>query len=209
MAIDMNEHQTTLSAFTLKPIYVDETGSLCTIERTEDTKKVNMLKSKRKSANKDSAQQSFLIAILIRNGFYIKIKRLYKRGKTTAQIFVIERIAKEGKTYFDSSKNRDPTVDQKTRRRNADALTNKALMDIAVYYCKTYLEEKKGKSARKSVKMVRFSSAQVDGKDYNLDQIEYIGMITNQLILDIMSRTSSGIELDAYDSRFGSVFSLL
>ncbi|ELP91032.1 hypothetical protein EIN_267480 [Entamoeba invadens IP1] len=146
-----------------------------------------LLLAKRASVDRDAAQQSFLLALFVSHGFDIKLKKLYKKGKTTAQVFVVEEISQNGELIFSESECDSSEEDMKKKRRNLDALTNNKLIELANFYCNTSLEFKKGKTSIVCVQMKRIQKLEINGKSYGFHEIAKIGMQINNTILHLMT----------------------
>ncbi|GAB1225298.1 hypothetical protein ENUP19_0248G0072 [Entamoeba nuttalli] len=154
---------------------------------SQSEKQKDLLLAKRASTERDSAQQSFLFRILVDNGFTVCLKRLYKKGKTTSQLFVVESITRDGKSYFEEVITDNLSEDKKKKRRNADAKTNDCLIKIASDYCWACFEFKKGKQSVVCSQMKRIQNAQIGSKIYGSNLILQEGKKMNQHILSIMS----------------------
>ncbi|BFU22307.1 hypothetical protein EHI8A_070140 [Entamoeba histolytica HM-1:IMSS-B] len=201
----MKKPTLTKSAFIAKRIETEGNG-VYSVSCGDVDRKQTLLTSKRASTNRDAAQQSFLIGLLVNNGFLVKLKKLYKRGKTTKQLFVIESIWKEGINCFNIDLIGNIPGDKKVKRRNIDATTNHVMLQIAGDYCSLSYDVKKGKTSSKSYQMERINSANTRGKIFDSKMIQIIGTEINQNLASWI--TSSGLEIHPNDFRICKYYNI-
>ncbi|ELP86903.1 hypothetical protein EIN_445300 [Entamoeba invadens IP1] len=195
-----------LSAFTKKNIYEEyptvfstvfypfnsHTSEHNNLKKTKKTEVVNdsinnisrLLQAKRASADRDAAQQGFLISVLALNGFEVKMNKLYKKGKTTHQLYVIDLITREGTVYFNLNDFHLPSENLKQKRRSQDALTNNILIEIAEKFCGAVFKLKNGKKSNVCIPMKRIQTANVNGVFYTAEKILVDGIYENENIRD-------------------------
>ncbi|ELP86106.1 hypothetical protein EIN_327530 [Entamoeba invadens IP1] len=107
-----------------------------------------MLDAKRLSKNRDAAQQSFLIGWLGYLGYHVRVNRLYKKGKTTSQLFTVNSVSKDGKIIYKSSDVKISVDDLRDRRRCIDAVTNSWMIDTIKAKTNACLIEKKCRESK-------------------------------------------------------------
>ncbi|ELP86734.1 hypothetical protein EIN_307300 [Entamoeba invadens IP1] len=202
--------QPTQSAFTRVNIYKESTNIFTTIFYPFDSSKVvtqgtqrmiqhvkhvdlsndssnstnKLLQAKRASVERDAAQQGFLILVLACNGFEVKVNKLYKKGRTTHQLYVIESITREGKVYFNLDTLHFPSENLKQKRRRQDTATNNAMIDIIEKFCGAQFVMKIGKKLSLSIPMKRIHTVSIDGINFNSEKIMERGIYQNESIRD-------------------------
>ena len=188
---------TPTSAFTHRiPLIFQNGVSNMIRERTET--RGNKIHAKRESKNRDACQQAFLIALLVKNGYEVAIKRLYKRGNITIQMFTISEISKNGIILFNESQiNMKETV-IKERKQYVDAITNDVLIDFLQK--EGYeIEERKTRKVVKpnSVSMKRIGSIFSREEFFSFNKIVNSGKKFNEIIRSKIS-TKEGCTIPAY-----------
>ncbi|ELP87360.1 hypothetical protein EIN_096170 [Entamoeba invadens IP1] len=169
-------------------------------QNTRRTKPEELCLAKRASTDRDSAQQGFLLGILMCYDFTIKIRRLYKKGHKTHQLFVIESISKNGTVYFKAPTTDNKSGDKKLMRRNLDAMTNNSLLNIVQYECATKLDLKRGKRSNLCTEMKRIQAIQFHNDLFKAQDILRHGLFINESILNKM--TPEGCELTSNDKPY-------
>ena len=188
-----------MSAFVKKDLY-HEGNHVFSLKKDTNSKKDQVLISKRNGTNRDACQQSFLISLLIFLGFEFHINKLYKKGKTTLQLYTINSIFYNGECKFNQQMLTDLPSDQKLRRRNIDSITNRIMIDLINQFDICSLSLKKGKTGTKCEEMMRLTKAIVNKREYETDEIYSIGHEVNYQINQLLN--SQGAVIMPGDKRF-------
>ncbi|ELP89436.1 hypothetical protein EIN_390610 [Entamoeba invadens IP1] len=157
---------------------------------------VEMLKAKRNSKNRDAAQQAFLIGMAASFGYQIDINKLYKKGKTTSQLFTINSISKDNKFLFKTHDVVPEVEDLRDKRRCLDAVTNSTLLDIIIATIGVKVCEKKCRISKygNSIGMRRIKALRFGGCNFSTKEITEFGNRIHNNILNHMGTKSCIID---------------
>ncbi|ELP84684.1 hypothetical protein EIN_173590 [Entamoeba invadens IP1] len=192
------------SAFEVRFRLVQDAHNVFSIcKETCEAKRVrNICCAKRESKNRDAAQQSFLVGALIAFGYEVSINRLYKRGNLTFQMFTIPNIRKNGVKVFDADHLGFEYKTLKEKRQILDAITNNTMVYL-LEQNRCYFEERKTRKITRDdgISMKRLNSAIINGRHFDLKQINEAGCHFNQTIRTKIT-TKEGMTIKPFDSSF-------
>lgn len=160
-----------------------------------------MLEAKRNSKNRDAAQQSFLIGLISLLGYDIEINKLYKKGKTTNQLFTINSIKKNETTIFKTYDVVPEVADLRDKRRCLDAVTNAKLLNILSQYEWISITEKKCRLSKygNSIGMRRLKSITIGKSTLKMKDICEIGKNVHQFITSTMGEKCCVVSSQSFE----------
>ncbi|GAB1220499.1 hypothetical protein ENUP19_0054G0072 [Entamoeba nuttalli] len=184
-----------------KNIKKELTSSKSKQNKRQETYQEEMLNAKRKSKNRDAAQQSFLIGLLATFGYELKINKLYKKGKTTSQLFTINSIKKEGTLVYKSYDVVPEVEDLRDKRRCLDAVTNSKLLDLALSHPEVVAVEKKCRISKygHAIGMRRIKTLSLNGCTLRILDITKLGAQIHNMILEHMGEKDCLVNTQSYD----------
>ena len=152
------------------------------VKDIEKDKRMTYVEAKRESTNKEAIQQSFLIHLLITNGYTIKIGKIYKRSDYTRHVFKIEEIRdSEDYLIYEIDEKIKEIKDMKLRRRKIDSEANEIMIkEIEKLGGEIKLRRTKGCKIYEPIK--RIKSIKIGEIKFKKDEIQYIGKKMNDYI---------------------------
>ena len=177
----------TPSAFIEYRVYSTD-GKIFEMKKEDEIRK-SKTDAKRISKDQDAYQQSFLISLLVCNGFEIVINRLYKKSNLTSQTFSIQSISRDDFVYFNQDTFQTQYTNLKEKRQNLDCYVNNLMIQLLENEGYVF-EERKTRRVIKSfsIKMKRIKSFYHHGKIVSNVQLLEEGKICHQ---NIRSRIST------------------
>lgn len=167
--------------------------------RTKHQYQEEMLSAKRNSKNRDAAQQSFLIGLAAMFGYEIEVNKLYKKGKTTSQLFIVNWIKKDASYTFKSYDVVPEVNDLRDKRRCLDSVTISRLIDIVAARPGMIITEKKCRLSKygHEIGMRRIKSLTYRGVHYSISDISRIGNTVHEYIMEHMGVKNCHISIAA------------
>ena len=166
-------------------------------KRSRKPSKKEMLDAKRLSKNRDAAQQSFLIALLCQYGYSFVIKRLYKKGERTSQMFNIERILHDDTVIVDDSSINNPFVNFKEKRQYLDAFMNNKMIELLESMgFSVQLRKTRKQTKQQMIILQRINKIIMNCKTITKDIIHEKGNDYNMEIKDLISFNSCIVDKD-------------